>query len=180
MSQEMAPNDDSAQAGYIVIGQITGSHGIRGELRITVLTDFPQRYQAGTTVFLGDTKSATPVEITSVRPHKDRLLVMLAGVTDRTSAESLRNRFLVIPAEEAMPLGEGENYVHDLVGLTVETTEGERLGKLTDILFTGANDVYVVRGDAGEILIPALKTVVDQIDLKQGKLVVTLPDGLRD
>ena len=79
-----------------------------------------------------------------------------------------------------MPLGEHENYVHDLIGLQVETTDGEALGELTEILFTRANDVYVVRGPGGEVLLPALRDVVLQVDLAARKMAVALPEGLRD
>ena len=173
-------NQKIDQPPYLAIGQISGPHGIRGEVRVVVMTDYPDRFQPGARLLLGDPGSAVPVEISTVRPHKGRLLVTFARVSDRNAADLLRGKFLLIPEAEAMPLEEHANYVHDLVGLAVETTEGEALGELTEILFTGANDVYVVQGAGGEILIPALETVIRRVDLVHGKMIVSLPEGLRD
>ena len=165
---------------YIVIGRIIGPHGIRGGVKVSVLTDYPERFRPGTPVYLGSEEEAAPVEIVAVRPHKNMLLILLADVPDRNAAELLRDRLFLIPEAQAMPLGEHENYAHDLIDLAVETVEGEALGRLTEILFTGANDVYVVVGPEGELLLPALREVVLQVDLAAGRMVVALPDGLRD
>jgi 16S rRNA processing protein RimM len=180
MDRDSAPNDHVSQTDFLAIGQITGPHGIYGELKVAALTDYPERFRPGAKLFLGDIGSAVPIEILSVRPHKGRFLVTLDNVSDRNAAEAVRGKFLLIPEADAMPLAEHENYVHDLVGLAVETTEGEVLGQLAEVLFTGANDVYVVRGNAGEILVPALSSVIHQIDLAGGKMLVSLPEGLRD
>jgi 16S rRNA processing protein RimM len=107
-------------------------------------------------------------------------LVQLASVRDRDAAEKLRGLSFLIPEEQAMPLGENENYAHDLVGMSVETAEGEELGTLAEILYTGANDVYVVSGPSGELLLPALLDVVLKVDLATRKMVVRVPEGLRD
>jgi 16S rRNA processing protein RimM len=168
------------QAGYLAIGQIISPHGVRGEVKVAVMTDYPARFRPGARVFLSTASGVTPMEITAARPHKGMMLVKLASVGDRNAAELLRNAFLLIPEEEAMPLGEHENFAHDLIGLTVETTAGEVLGQLTEILFTPANDVYVVSGPGGEVLVPALREVVLQVDLASRKMVVLLPEGLRD
>ena len=90
------------------------------------------------------------------------------------------NRYLLIPAADAMPLGEHENYLHDLMGLEVETTDGLHLGELREVLFTNANDVYVARGPAGEVLLPVIRDVVLQVDLSARRMVVALPEGLLD
>jgi 16S rRNA processing protein RimM len=108
------------------------------------------------------------------------MLVKLASVPDRNAAESLRSQWLFILEEEAIPLSEHENYAHDLIGLAVETTDGEVLGRLTEILYTPANDVYIVSGSAGELLLPALQNVVLSVDLTARRMVVALPDGLRE
>jgi 16S rRNA processing protein RimM len=108
------------------------------------------------------------------------MLVRLASIQDRTAAEQLQWRRLLIPQTEAMPLGEHENYVHDLIGLRVETFNGEALGEITEVLSTPANDVYVVAGPGGELLLPALRDVVLRVDLEAGTMRVKVPDGLRD
>ena len=176
-------DEKRATPRYLAIGRIFGAHGIRGEVKVESLTDFPERFAAGTRLHMGsgtEDPEAQPVEITAARGHKGAMLVKLDVVPDRTAAELLRGLYLMIPESEAMPLGEHENYAHDLIGLRVETAQGEVLGELAEILFTGANDVYVVRGPGGELLLPALRDVVLTVDLAAGKMVVALPDGLRE
>lgn len=170
----------TGEAGYLVIGTIVGAHGIRGEVKVTPLTDFPERFKPGTRLFVGRQPDVRPVEIVAARPHKGMWLVKLSTVPDRNAAELLNDQYLLIPEADAMPLGEHENYVHDLIGLAVVTTEGEPLGRITEVIFTPANDVYVVQGDAGELLLPALRSVVVAVDLDARRMTVNLPDGLRD
>lgn len=169
-----------ADGAYLAIGSIVGVHGIRGEVKVEVLTDYPQRFGVGETVYLGKTTQgdARPLRIEAARPHKQAMLVKLTGVHDRNAAELLRGLLMMIPEEQAMPLAADENYAHDLIGLTVETEDGRRLGKLTEILYTGANDVYVVAGPQGEVLVPALRDVVASVDVAAGLMIVVLPEGL--
>jgi len=176
----MAKADPSAARRYLHIGMIVGPHGIRGEVKVQLLTDYPERFRRGAVVYLGTDEEAREVEITAARPHKTMFLVQLASVRDRDAAEKLRGLSFLIPEEQAMPLGENENYAHDLVGMSVETAEGEELGTLAEILYTGANDVYVVSGPSGELLLPALLDVVLKVDLVTRKMVVRVPEGLRD
>jgi len=166
--------------GYFVVGKIVGAHGVRGEVKVTLLTDNPERFRSGDRLFMESEAGPVPVVVVSARPHKGMMLVKLASVPDRTTAELLQWRRLLIPEVEVMPLGEHENYAHDLIGLSVETVTGEVLGEVMEILFTPANDVYVVSGPRGELLLPALRDVVLRVDLEAGKMVVQVPDGLRD
>lgn len=166
---------------YLAVGEIVGPHGIQGEVKVELMTDFPERFRPGARLYLGrstDDPAAAPVEVATARPHKGRMLVRLVSTPDRNAAELLRGRYLLIPEQEAMPLGEHENYLHDLIGLRVETAAGAVLGPLVEILFTPANDVYVVRGPQGEVLIPALRDVVLSVDLAARVMRVALPDGL--
>jgi 16S rRNA processing protein RimM len=166
---------------YLAIGKIVGPHGIRGEVKVEPMTDFPERFQAGATVFLGlqtGVTDVTPAEIATARPHQGRWLVQFANVKDRNTAETMRDQYVLIPEESAMPLGEHENYAHDLIGLDVVTIDDIALGKLVEILFTPANDVYIVRGDIGETLIPATREVVVSVDLGAHRMTVALPEGL--
>jgi 16S rRNA processing protein RimM len=167
------------KSGYFVVGKIVGAHGLRGELKVTPQTDNPERFRAGAELLLESDEGLLPVEVVSVRPHKGMLLVKLASVSDRTAADSLQWRKLLIPESDAMRLGEHENYAHDLIGLRVESVTGEALGEVVEILFTPANDVYVISGPDGQILLPALRTVVLEVDLDTGKMIVQVPDGLR-
>ncbi len=172
------PTKGSASQGYLAVGNIVGVHGIRGEVKVELLTDYPERFSPGATVYFGPESLARPVRIEAARPHKGMMLVKFAGVLDRNAAELLRDTVLLIPEEQAMLLGEGENYAHDLIGLQVETTDGRVLGKLAEILYTGANDVYVVNRPGAEVLIPALNEVVITVDLEAGRMLVQLPEGL--
>jgi 16S rRNA processing protein RimM len=107
-------------------------------------------------------------------------LVKLASTPDRNAAELLRDQYLMISEEDAMPLAEHENYVHDLLGIEVVAESGERLGTLKAVLFTAANDVYVITGLRGEVLLPALRSVILEVNLGDRRMVVRVPEGLLD
>lgn len=162
---------------FLAIGRVVGAFGLQGEVKVEILTDFPERFGLLEVVYLGD--PPTPVALEGVRPHKQLVILKLAGYDDRTSAETLRGQEILIPTSEAMPLEEGEYYVHEIEGLDVWTTEGEFLGVVDEVLFTGGNDVYVVRTPEGrEVLLPAIEDVIREVDLEHGRMIVTLLDGL--
>jgi 16S rRNA processing protein RimM len=161
----------------LAIGRVLRPHGVRGELRVEIHTDFPERFGVYRQVYLGS--DYTRYEITGHRFHQDRVLLKLGGVGDRTAADALRGHWVYIAMEDAMPLAEGEVYLHDMLGLRVTTVEGEELGEVVDLIETGANLVYVVRGLQGEILIPDIPDVIETIDLEAGELTVRLIEGLR-
>lgn len=165
--------------GHLAIGLITGAHGLRGELKVELHTDFPERFTPGLQVLLGEELS--PATIAQVRPHQQQLLLVLDGVTSREDADELRGLWIFVPDDQAVELDEGDYFVHDIIGLTVITDDGRTLGKVTDVLFTGANEVYVVRGEEDkEILLPAIADVIQSVDVPGGRLVVTLLPGLLD
>jgi 16S rRNA processing protein RimM len=139
-------------------------------------TDFPEHLERLKRVYLGE--KVTSFVLEGSRLHKRHALLKLEGCDDRDAAEKLRGQFVQIPIEEAMPLGEDEYYVYQIVGLDVWTAEGEHLGRVSEVLFTGANDVYLVQGEKGEILVPAVEDVVLEIDLAGGRLTVELMEGL--
>ena len=166
----------------LVVGEIVGAHGIRGEVKVALETSFPERFQRLTSVLVGppDESAYRPYRLLAARLHKSFALLQLADVTDRTTAEEMRGLVVAIPASEAMPLGEDEYYVHQLQGLAVVTEEGEMLGTLEEVIFTGANDVYVVQAEDGaEVLLPAIEDVVLNIDLDAERMTVRLLEGLR-
>jgi 16S rRNA processing protein RimM len=165
-------------SGYLVVGKIVGAHGVRGELKVASLSDNPERFQPGSDLLLDAAEGLISVKVAAVRPHKGMLLVRLVSINDRNAAELLRGGRLLIPESQAMTLGEDENFAHDLIGLKVETITGEMLGELTEILFTPANDVYVVVGPKGQWLLPALRDVILRVDLEARRIVVDVPDGL--
>lgn len=169
--------------GYLAVGQIVGAHGLNGELKVEAYSDFPDRFAPGVTLYLGEDLEA--VQVATVRPHKTNLLVCLDEVGDRNEAEEVRGLWFYVPEAEAAELEEGQYWIHDIIGLQVVTLDGMQLGKITDVMATGANDVYVVRPTSDlnggrDILLPAIADVVEQVDIPNGIMVVRLLEGLID
>ena len=159
----------------MIIGKVAGAHGLRGELKVAPLTDFPEHVRELHRVLLAPPNDAGAVtDIESVRMHKGVLLIKLASVPDRTAAEALRGATLAIKRSMGAPLPEGHYYVDDIIGLRVVTTAGEVVGHITEVLRTGANDVYVTE----RALIPAIPGVVKRVDLDAGQMVVEPMEGL--
>ena len=159
----------------LIIGKVQGAHGIRGELKVLPLTDFPEHVHSLDRVRLVRPDGAGIItEIEQIRIHKGRFLIKLAAVPDRTAAEALRGATLAIDRSMAAPLPEGHYYTDDIVGLRVVTIEGEVVGEITDVLRTGANDVYVTE----RALIPAIPDVVKRVDLEAGEMVIDPMDGM--
>jgi 16S rRNA processing protein RimM len=170
MGKEPAPPES------LIVGRILAPWGIRGEVKVEVLTDFPERFAPRKVIYL----NTSPLEIESCRPHKQHMVVKLATIDSVEAAEKLRGQDLTIPSSELYPLPQGQYYTFQLIGLKVVTTEGQTLGRITDIMSTASNDVYIVEGKQGEILIPAIEDVVKSIDLKKGKMVIEAIEGLLD
>jgi 16S rRNA processing protein RimM len=168
--------------GYLVVGQIVAPHGIRGEVRVNLYTDFPEdRFAPEQILHMG--QDLSPITVLTSRTHKGQLLVFFDGFEDRDQAETLRDEWLFVAEEDAQTLDDGIYYVHQLVGLAVYTEEGRHLGSLSDVLFTGANDVYVVTPAPGvnqekEILLPAIAQVIQSVDLQNGRLNIYPMPGL--
>lgn len=170
------PRAGRARPRYLVIGRVLRPWGTQGEVKVEIMTDFPDRFSLLRKVYLGP--KAVPFNLERFRLHQGAALLKLEGCYDRTTAEKLCGQLVQIPLEEAMPLEEGEYYEHQIVGLAVWTVRGQYLGTVDEVIFTAANEVYVVRGEGREILIPAIEGVVLEIDLAQGRLIVELMDGL--
>lgn len=171
------PADHSRQPTHLVIGRILSPHGVEGEVQVEVLTDFPERFSRLKTVYLGEERS--PAVLEGHRMHGRKILLKFAQFDDRDQADQLRGELIYVPVEEAIPLGEDEYYLYEIVGLEVWTTEGEYLGRVQEVLHTGSNDVYVVREADEETLIPAISDVVLKIDVDEGRIEVRLAKGLR-
>jgi len=169
---------------YLAIGRIVRPHGVRGELRAAILTDYPDRLQTVfaqhlRTLYVGRTHR--PFTLTNVRFHQGAMLLTFKECTTRDEADALRGALVEIPLEDAIPLEEGEYYHFQLIGMRVETEEGEVLGDIVDTFTApGANDVFVVHGSRGEILIPAIEDVVMSLDVEAGKVVIRPLPGLLD
>ncbi len=168
---EAEPEFDPSTA--VPVGRIVAAHGIRGELRVEPLTDFPDRFRTGAQLWL----DGTPRRVQSSRWQGRLVVLKLQSVDDRNAAEALRGHELLVPSLHA--LNEPDVfYQHDIVGLRVVTLDGEELGRVEDIISTGSNDVYVVRGERGELLLPAIDDVVKQIDVDGGVVTVEMLPGL--
>jgi len=161
---------------HLVVGRVLAPWGHRGEVRAEILTDFPERFSGMEHIFVGEDR--VPYRVESARLHKGNVVLKLEGVNNPDDAERLRGALLFVPVEEAVPLGEDEYYYHQIMGLEVWTVDGRFLGQVTEILETGANDVYVAERDGREVLIPAVADVVQEVDLNRHRLVVSLPPGL--
>lgn len=187
---------------WVIIGTVTAPHGVHGEVRVKIETDFPERFtEAERLTFLeapsspdrsrrdprstergergapqaGSRSEVAPpreIDVEDARPHKGMMLLKLAGHDDREAAEKLRGALVVVPRQAVRPLPEGTWYVFDLEGLEVFTRDGVRLGILTEVLHPGANDVYVVRDGGRETLLPAIKQVILDVDLTRRRMTV--------
>jgi 16S rRNA processing protein RimM len=169
--------DPSAEARFLVIGRILKPHGVRGEVRVEIHTDLPERFSWLKTVYLGK-QEPQPVAVEGVRYHKGWALLKLAGYDDRETAATLRSEWLQVPEEESIPLEEGEYFLYQLEGLQVHTESGLHLGEIQQVLETGANNVFVVKGPKGEILIPDIDEVVLDINFQTKRMLIRPMAGL--
>ncbi len=167
-----------AAADLVTVGRIVAPHGVRGEMRVRLETDFPERFDGLRQVYLLQAGRVTTMQITGRRPHHGGMLVTLEGIDTLDAAARLRGAAIAVSRDEVVPLGPGRYYLFEIVGLRVRTDGGQSLGVVAEVMQGPANDVYVVRGDGGEILIPALRDVVRRIDLAAGEMVVVVPSGL--
>lgn len=166
---------------YLAVGTLRRSHGIRGDVLVDVITDFPERLKPGTYVYLGENKK--PIKITRRRQHNEGLLLGFEGIKNAEDVARYRTLTMYVRAEDRPPLPEGEYYHHQILGLNVEDESGLALGVITEIIETGANDVYVITPatqPARDILIPALKQVILQVDLQAKTMRIHLLPGLMD
>lgn len=161
------------------IGKIVNTHGVKGEVRVLPSTDDIKRFGKLKEVQV-ENRTTITYEIETVRYHKNFVLLKFKGINTMDEAELLKNSLLKINRKDALPLQKDEYYQCDLYGLKVVTDTGRDLGKLTDILVTGSNDVYVVRNDEKEILIPAIKQCILNVDLEAQEMLVHLLEGLED
>ena len=166
------PDTELGTSAAVTVGRILGPHGIHGELRVQSLTDFPERFEPGERLWL----DGREVVIGRSRWERGRLLLKLAGIDSRDEAEQLRSHELLVSAPRA-DLAEGQYYRHDVIGLSAFAGDTE-LGRVVDILETGANDVYVIRSERGELLLPAIGDVIKDVDLERRRILVELLPGL--
>ena len=152
----------------IRVGQVAGAYGVEGAVKVIPLTDFADRFETGASMLLEGAER----EVEWSRPGHPGLVVKFRGIDNRTIADLFRGQYLEIPETSARPLAEGRFYHHQVVGLTVLTSSGKKLGVIAEILERPANDVWVSRDGTVEHLIPATKDAVVQVDVDAGRVVV--------
>ena len=165
---------------HFQVGIYTNTHGIRGEIKVFPTTDDPKRFKKLKKVILRAPKEERVLEIESVRFAKQMVLLKFRGIDNINDIEPLKGAGLFVPREEAIPLKKNEYFIADLIGLMVYTDEGEELGRLSEVIQTGANDVYAVQTAQGELLLPAIADCVQEVDIEAGTMTVHIMEGLRD
>lgn len=163
------------------VGTICNTHGIRGEVKVFPTTDDPGRFRELPRVILDTGKGHLELEVTQVKFFKNLVILKFKGYDDINEVECWKGKPLFVTRENAVPCGPDEYFVADLIGLSVYDETGEMLGELTDVLSTGANDVYVItRPGHRELLLPAIRDCVLEVDIAQGRMRVHLLPGLLD
>lgn len=162
----------------LLVGQIMLPHGVRGQVKLHAITNRPENLREGKVIFVGDT--LTPYTLRRAAGHKAAVMIVtLVGVETREAAEALRGQDVYMRQRDLLPLDEDEYYLHDLPGMRVQTTSGDALGTVKEVIETGANEVLVVtRPEGGEVLIPMIKDVVQQLDLAARLIVIEPMPGL--
>jgi 16S rRNA processing protein RimM len=165
--------------GYLRIGEIIGTHGIKGTNRFRSYAESLEVFEPGRSIVVRESSGReTSREINWVKHHGRTPLLSFKGITDRNQAEVLIGAELFIPKADLPQLENGSYYWFDLIGIAVYTTDDSYLGRIEAIIETGSNDVYVVKDEKKEVLIPALEAVVVNIDLQEKRMQVDLPEGL--
>ena len=160
------------------IGQIVNTFGIKGEVKVVPFTDDINRFDDLEKVYVKTKKESKLYKVENIRYHKNMVLLKFEGINNPEDAEILKNSFLEVDREDAIPLEEGTYFIVDLIGLDVYTDDGKLLGKVEDIYNTGANDIYVVKDELGkQILLPGIEDVIKEVKLED-RIIVHLIPGL--
>ena len=164
---------------YLRVGVISSTHGLKGEVKVFPTTDDPERFRKLKKVYLDTGKDYMPLKVTGIKFFKKQVVLKFQEFQDINEIEKYRGKDLLIDREQAVPLAENENFIVDLIDMDVYDKEEKRLGTLTDVLQTGANDVYVVETDEGkEILLPAIPSCILDVDVEAATMIVRIPEGL--
>ena len=167
---------------HLLIGELLRPHGVRGEIRMRVLTDYPERIPDLEHIFLSEKPEARRTDkhtVEHMRMHKGYALLKLKNFNNRTEVDTLRGLFVMVSLQDAVPLEDDEIYLFQLIGMTVQTEDDVVLGKISDVIETGANDVYVIDSpEYGEILIPVIDETIIETNTDENFVKVRLLDGL--
>lgn len=164
----------------ISVGEIINTQGHRGEVRVWPLTDFPERFKENTVLMCEKGGVITGLTIEKVRPQKNFFVIKFKEIADMNAAEDIVGSVIKINPDELTELPADTYYIFDIIGMNVVTDEGQELGAVRDVIQTGSNDVYIVKGTEKEYMIPALKEVVLNIDKDAKRIVIKPLNGLLD
>ncbi|MCV6985665.1 ribosome maturation factor RimM [Mycobacterium shinjukuense] len=169
----------------LVVGRVVKAHGVTGEIVVEIRTDDPTaRFAPGTRLRARPARESDQGRdyvVDGARDHGGRLLVRLAGVADRDTADALRGSLLVIDSADLPPIDEPDTfYDHQLEGLRVRTTTGQRVGVVAEVIHTAAGELLAIRGDDREVLVPFVGAIVPSVSLDDGTIVIDPPEGLLD
>ncbi|MBT9775814.1 16S rRNA processing protein RimM [Clostridium sp. MCC353] len=162
------------------VGVISSTHGIKGEVKVFPTTDDPSRFKQLKKVILDTGKETLDLEIEYVKFFKNMVILKFKGYDNINDIEKYRGKDLLVTRDNAVKLEENENFIVDLIGIKVVTDEGQELGTLTDVLITGANDVYEVDTGSKKVLLPAIPSCILDVDLDKQTMRVHVLDGLLD
>ena len=166
---------------YLRVGVIASTHGLKGEVKVFPTTDEPERFRKLKKVFLDTGKEYLPLKIKSVKFFKNQVILKFKGYDNINDIEKYLKKDLLVDREHAVELGENENFIADLIDMEVVTDEGKVLGTLTDVIETGANDVYAVKTPEGkEILLPAIRDCILDVNVDEKRMTVHVMEGLLD
>ena len=163
------------------VGVISSTHGVRGEVKVYPTTDDPNRFKKLKKVVLDTGREYLDLEISGVKFFKNQVILKFKGIDNINDIEKYKGKDLLVHREDAVALEENENYVADLIDLKVVTDDGKVLGYLTEVMETGANDVYIVETEDGqELLLPAIRECILDVDLEEEVMTVHILPGLFD
>lgn len=166
---------------FLRVGVISSTHGVRGEVKVYPTTDDPKRFRDLQAVILDTGKELRELKISGVKFFKNQVILKFRGYDNINDVEPYKGMDLLVSRADAVPLGDNENFIVDLIGMTVVTDGGETLGTLTDVLQTGANDVYVVKTAEGkEVLLPAIRDCILEVNVEEQRMLVHVLEGLLD
>lgn len=161
------------------VGIISSTHGVRGEVKVFPTTDDVRRFKKLKQVILDTGREQLPLEIESVKFFKQFAILKFKGIDNINDIEKYKGRSLLVDREHAVKLKKDEYFIADMIGISVYTEAGALFGTLKDVMETGANDVYIIESPAhGEVLIPAIKQCVLDVDIEQKKMTIHLMEGL--
>lgn len=162
--------------GFTAVGRVLRPHALHGELRVEAFSPTARNIQRGRPVYLDGVRRV----VQEARSDRGAWILKLGGLTDRTAAERVRGKLLETPDTEVLRDDDESFFIHELIGLRVVTTDGAELGHILEVMPTGANDVWVVRGSDGDIMVPAIAEVVQEVSLADGLAIITPLMGMLD